>query len=50
MAETTEYPIVLPLSNPHSKCEITPEDAIKWTKGKAYVATGSPFPNVEHEG
>ncbi len=43
-------PIILPLSNPTSRVEALPEDIIKWTKGQAIVATGSPFPAVEYEG
>lgn len=50
MCEQTEYPIILPLSNPHSKCEVVPENAIKWSDGKAFMATGSPFENVEYKG
>ncbi len=43
-------PIVLPLSNPTSRVEALPEDVIRWTKGNAIVATGSPFDPVEFEG
>ena len=49
MAEHNEYPIIFPLSNPNSNCEATPEDIIKWSNGRALVATGSPFPDVNYQ-
>ncbi len=46
MHKHCERPIVMPLSNPTSRVEATPQDIIAWTEGSALVATGSPFDPV----
>jgi malate dehydrogenase (oxaloacetate-decarboxylating) len=50
MAAVTARPVILPMSNPTSISEAIPEDVLRWTGGKALVATGSPFDPVPMRG
>ncbi len=50
MQAHNERPVILPLSNPVRCAETTPEQVLRFTQGKAIVATGSPFNDVEIDG
>jgi malate dehydrogenase (oxaloacetate-decarboxylating) len=45
-----DRPVLLPLSNPTSRIEVMPEDAITWSRGRALVAVGIPVDPVEYDG
>jgi malate dehydrogenase (oxaloacetate-decarboxylating) len=50
MASKVDRPIIFPLSNPTSRSEANPSDLLAWTRGKALIASGSPFNAVMWEG
>jgi malic enzyme len=50
MAAGCARPVILPLSNPTANTEARPEEIMRWSDGRALVATGSPFPPVVVDG
>ncbi|MET0493332.1 MAG: NAD-dependent malic enzyme [Actinoplanes sp.] len=50
LCDGVERPILLPLSNPTERIEVMPQDAIRWSHGKALVAVGIPTDSFEHDG
>jgi malate dehydrogenase (oxaloacetate-decarboxylating) len=50
MCRNAERPVIFPLSNPTNASEAVPAELIRWSNGRAIIATGSPFEPVDFEG
>ena len=50
MSTLNERPTIFALSNPTEHAECTPEEAYKWSKGKAIYGAGVQFPPVHYNG
>jgi malate dehydrogenase (oxaloacetate-decarboxylating) len=50
LAQGVERPILLPISNPTSRIEVMPSDAVPWSDGRALIAVGIPTDPVTYKG
>ena len=50
MAALNPRPIIFPLSNPVRLSECEFHEAVEWSNGTVLFASGSPFPEQEHNG
>ncbi|KAG9004367.1 hypothetical protein FRB94_002456 [Tulasnella sp. JGI-2019a] len=48
MLANNPRPIIFPLSNPLTMCELDFSDAVKWTDGKVLFSSGSPYKNIQY--
>ncbi|MBX6420480.1 MAG: NAD-dependent malic enzyme [Nevskia sp.] len=50
LSAAQRHPVILPLSNPGDRAEAQAADLVRWSEGRALVASGSPCAPVEYGG
>ncbi|WP_289851191.1 NAD-dependent malic enzyme [Actinoallomurus purpureus] len=48
MADAVDRPVIFPISNPTERIEAMPGDLLRWTDGRALVATGIPVDPITY--